>query len=73
MATQIISPTVSGTGRGSFLRALRALGPSERLAIYRSGGLTPVECTLWAANYPKEVPVVDGEFEWIALTMADLD
>jgi hypothetical protein len=73
MATQLISPTARGVERGSFLRALKALAPSERLAIYRSGGLTPVECMLWAANFPDEVPTVNGEFEWIALGMADLD
>jgi hypothetical protein len=73
MATQIISPTAHGADRRSFLRALKGLAPSERLAIYRSGGLTPVECMLWAANYPDEVTTVNGEFEWIALNMADLD
>jgi hypothetical protein len=73
MATQLISPTAHVADRGSFLRALEALAPSERLAIYRGGGLTPVECTLWTANYPEEVPILNGEFEWIALNMADLD
>lgn len=29
--------------------------------------------SVWAARYPEEVPLVDGEYEWIAFGLADLD
>jgi hypothetical protein len=48
------------------------MSSDQRLAIYRSRG-TRAECTIWAANYPGEVPLVNDEFEWIGLAMADLD
>jgi hypothetical protein len=66
MATQFI-PSPRFLGRESFLDALARLAPDERLAIYRSGGFTHRECALWAADYPDEVPLVNDEFEWIAL------
>jgi hypothetical protein len=27
----------------------------------------------WATRYPEKVPLVNGEFEWIACNMADID
>jgi hypothetical protein len=72
MATLLTRPEEADR-TGSFLTALARVGPDERLAIYRSGGLTRAECALWAANYPDEVPLVGDEFEWIALSLADLD
>jgi hypothetical protein len=73
VATEIIIPPVQVEHGRSFLQALEAMGAERRLAIYRSGGFTGAERTLWAANYPEEVPLVNDEFEWIALAMADLD
>jgi hypothetical protein len=66
MATQLITPP-RFVGREPYLDALARLAPDERLAIYRSGGFTHRECALWAADYPDEVPLVNNEFEWIAL------
>lgn len=31
------------------------------------------ERAAWAARYPNEVPLVNGELAWIALDLADLD
>jgi len=31
------------------------------------------ERAVWAARYPNEVPLVNGELPWIALDLADLD
>lgn len=31
------------------------------------------ERTAWAARYPNEVPLVNGELPWIVLDLADLD
>ena len=42
------------------------LSPTERIALMRAGELTLKECCRWAARAPHEVPIVDGEFEFIA-------
>jgi hypothetical protein len=42
------------------------LSPSERIALMRAGDLTLKECCHWAARAPQEVPIVNGEFEFIA-------
>ena len=52
---------------------LARLGKSGRLARYRAGALDLADLSVWAARYPEEVPTVNGEFEWIGLTLADLD
>ena len=72
MATQLIDRTAS-PAPVSFVDVLSRMSAEERLAAYRAGALTRSERTLWAANYPEEVPLVNDEFEWIALAMADLD
>lgn len=33
----------------------------------RSGGLSLSECCAWAAKAPEEVPLVNGEFEFIVM------
>ncbi len=53
--------------------ALGRMTPAQRLAAYRRGELTFQQCCSWAARWPAEVPTVNGEYEWIALAMADLD
>lgn len=72
MATELTRPS-EARRIASFLDALARMDPAERLAIYRSGGLTRAECALWAARYLEDVPLVNGEFEWIALGLADLE
>ena len=56
-----------------FAQVLARMSPEERLAAYRAGALTRAERGVWAASYPQEVPLVNDEFEWIALGLADLD
>jgi hypothetical protein len=73
MATRLLDIQTRGDTTRSFLRALASLDTAGRQGIYRSGGFTPAERNLWACNYPEEVPIVNGEYEWIALSMADLD
>ncbi len=31
------------------------------------------ERQVWAGHYPEEVPLINGEVEWIALRLADRD
>jgi|GEM_PF-375754 len=47
--------------------------PVERLRAYRSGVFTRRERTIWAARFPEEAPLLNGELEWIARDMGDLD
>jgi hypothetical protein len=72
VATRTIRAT-TGQAPVSFLDVLEKMSPEERLTAYRAGGFRRAERTLWAARYPEEVPLVNDEYEWIALTMADLD
>jgi hypothetical protein len=57
----------------TFLDALETMTPEQRLRAYRSGSFSRSERTSWAARYRDEVPLLNGELEWIALGLADLD
>jgi hypothetical protein len=52
--------------------ALARLGRHGRLAAYRRGELDLESCCLWAARWPHEVPLLQGEFEFIARTMPEV-
>lgn len=56
-----------------FLSVLRRMTPEERISASRHGGFTRWERWVWAARFPDEVPLVNGEYEWLALGSADLD
>ena len=56
-----------------FLLNLAALTRERRLAEYRAGLFSRHQLSLWATQYPQEVPLVNGELPWIALGLADLD
>ncbi|HEX4306451.1 MAG TPA: hypothetical protein VHZ54_10460 [Solirubrobacterales bacterium] len=71
MAIQITTPTPVGDPL-TFRDLLARMSAEERLRAYRAGAFTRAERTAWAARYPEEVPLVDDEFEWIALSLADL-
>ena len=46
--------------------SLGRLGRDGRLAAYRRGEFDLDTCCLWASSYPREVPLLNGEFEFIA-------
>jgi hypothetical protein len=48
------------------LQALWKMSPRERVLAMRRGALTLEQCAAWAARYPEQVPLLDGEFEYIA-------
>lgn len=56
-----------------FVSVLRRMSAEERISASRHGGFTRWERWVWAARFPDEVPLINGEFEWIALAAADLD
>ncbi|HEY4779225.1 MAG TPA: hypothetical protein VIH47_06510 [Solirubrobacterales bacterium] len=57
----------------AFLARLARMRVEERIRASREGGFTAWERAVWAARYPGQVPLINGEFEWIALGLADLD
>jgi hypothetical protein len=60
-------------GHAAFLARLAAMSPEQRVEAARSGALDRGQRALWASVYPDEVPLINGELEWIALGLADLD
>lgn len=62
----------AGTQRKALLARLSRMSAEERLRAARYA-FTPLERDIWAGRFPDEVPLVNGEYEWIALTLADLD
>ena len=45
----------------------------ERIRAYQTGSISRRELTSAAAREPDRMPIRNGEFEWIALSLADLD
>ena len=58
--------------REAFLASLRRMSPEERLRAARHE-FDRWQRSIWAGHYPDEVPIVNGEVEWIARRLADLD
>jgi hypothetical protein len=45
----------------------------ERVRAYSTGSISRHELTIAAAREPERMPMCNGEFEWIALSLADLN
>ena len=58
--------------REAFLARLARMSGQERARAARFE-FDRWERTVWAGRFPEEVPLVNGEVEWIALGLADLD
>ncbi len=54
------------SARDARLRALWQMTPAHRVAAMRRGELTLEQCSAWAARHPDQVPLLNGEFEYIA-------
>jgi hypothetical protein len=52
--------------REESLRPLWQMTPTQRVAAMRRGELTLEQCSAWAARYPEQVPLLNGEFEYLA-------
>jgi hypothetical protein len=59
------------TERAARLEALWRMTPTERVAAMRRGDLTMEQCCAWAARYQRQVPLLNGEFEFIAAYMPE--
>jgi hypothetical protein len=63
----LINPLESLRARDGRLRALWQMTVAQRVAAVRRGELTLEQCSAWAARYPEQVPLLGGEFEYLAL------
>ncbi|MGA8746594.1 MAG: hypothetical protein WB507_12140 [Solirubrobacterales bacterium] len=66
--TQVREECRLGEDRIDFLQRLARMSPDERLRAARDQ-FDRRRLAIWAARYPKEVPLVNGEYEWIALRL----
>lgn len=55
-----------------FLARLRRMSAEERIRASRHS-FDRWERQVWAGHYPEEVPLINGEVEWIALRLADVE
>jgi hypothetical protein len=46
---------------------------AERVRAYRNGVFSRHELAVAAARHPDRVPILNGELEWIAVSLADLE
>jgi len=56
-----------------FLKSLaNRLTPAERVAAMYRGDLNLFQCLAWAARYPDQVPLLNGEWWFIAIRTPDV-
>ena len=58
--------------RDARLEALWRITPNELIAAMRRGSLSMEQCCAWAARYPREIPLINGEWEFIAAYMPEV-
>jgi hypothetical protein len=61
----------SERARNARLRRLWQMSPPQRIAAMRRGELTRDELAAWSARHPEQVPLLNGEWEWIASKMPE--
>ena len=54
------------------IAALRRMSPDERLGAYRAGAFSLDTCCIWASLFGREVPLRNGEYEFIARSMPEV-
>jgi hypothetical protein len=52
--------------RGARLRTLWQMTAAQRIAAMRRGALSLEQGAGWAARHPEQIPLLNGEFEYIA-------
>jgi hypothetical protein len=71
-AEAVACSAVLGRYREAQAEQLRRMTPEERLYRYREGRLTAYQGRVWEAEFPREVPRVNGIPEWRARHSADV-
>jgi hypothetical protein len=54
------------TERDARIEAVWRMTPSERVAAMRRGDLSMEQLCAWAGRFPEQVPLIHGEYEFIA-------
>jgi hypothetical protein len=52
--------------RNARLAPMWRMTPTQRIAAMRRGDLSLEQCCAWAASYPEQVPLINGEYEFLA-------
>jgi hypothetical protein len=52
---------------GEVATVLAGMTYEERVRAYRSGAISAHELAIAAGRFPEEMPLLNGEFEWIAI------
>jgi hypothetical protein len=58
--------------RDARLESLWRMTPAERSAAMRRGDLSMEQCCAWAARNPSQVPLINGEWEFIVAYMPEV-
>lgn len=58
--------------RAERLRPMWEMSPAQRVAAMRSGRLTYEQLAAWSGRHPEQVPMLNGEYEWIAAKTPEL-
>lgn len=58
--------------RKESLQALWSMSPEERRSAMRKGELTGTQLYAWAKRAPDEVPLINGEFAFIAINTPEV-
>lgn len=53
-------------------RRLWAMSVDERVAAMRAGALSLRQCLHWASQAPQQVPLLHGEYEFLAIHEPDI-
>ena len=58
--------------RRARLRRLWQMTAEQRVAAMRRGELTPEQLAAWSGRHPEQMPMLNGEFEWIAINTPEV-
>jgi hypothetical protein len=58
--------------RHARLRRVWQMTAEQRVAAMRRGELTYEQLAAWSARYPEQVPLLNGEFDWIAINTPEV-
>ncbi len=56
----------SARERAERLLPVWEMNVEQRVQAMRKGELSLEQCAAWAARYPEQVPILNGEFEYLA-------
>jgi hypothetical protein len=58
--------------RAERLRPLWEMSPAQRVVAMRRGELSYERLAAWSSRHPEQIPMINGELEWIAAKMPEV-